>query len=184
MMWLYIALAVVAGLVVLVAVVGALLPEAHTAARRITLRQPAAAVFAALADRAAMPQWRKDLKSVQELPARNGKRCWREVSGFGPMDLMVERELPDREIVGRIITDGSAFGGTWTFLLAPKDGGTEVAITENGEVYNVFFRALSRFVFGHTATIDGFLKALGAKFGEQVAPVDAEPAPAPPRGPS
>ena len=179
MTWLYLALAVVLGLLVLVAVTGALLPKAHAAARAITLRQPAAAVFATLADRAAMPQWRKDLKSVQELPAKNGKRCWREVSGFGPMDLMVERELPDREIVLRIVTERSPFGGTWTFLLAPKDGGTEVAVTENGEVYNVFFRALARFVFGYKTTIDGFLRALGAKFGEQVVTVDAKPAPAP-----
>ncbi|MFY9343851.1 MAG: SRPBCC family protein [Planctomycetota bacterium] len=180
MKWLWIALAVLAAVVVLVAIVGALLPVAHAAARRITLRQPAAAIFAALADHATMPQWRRDLKSVTELPARNGKRCWREVSGFGPMDLMVEREVPERELVTRIVTEGSPFGGTWTFRLSPKDGGTEVAITENGEVYNVFFRALARFVFGHTATIDEYLKALGAKFGEQVVPVDAEPAPAPP----
>lgn len=34
---------------------------------------------------------------------------------------------------------------------------------ERGEVYNVFFRALSKFVFGHTATMDSCLSALGKK---------------------
>ena len=34
-------------------------------------------------------------------------------------------------------------------------------ITENGEVYNPLFRFMSRFVFGHTATIDKYLEDLG-----------------------
>ena len=33
-------------------------------------------------------------------------------------------------------------------------------ITEDGEVYNLIFRFMSRFVFGHTATMDAFLKNL------------------------
>lgn len=180
MKWLWISLAVLAALVLLVVVVGALLPVAHAAARRITLRQPPAAVFAALTDVQAMPGWR-DLKSVELLPPRAGKRCYREVSGFGPMDLLVEREDPGRELITRIVTAGSPFGGTWTFRLTPHGDATEIAITENGEVYNVVFRALARYVFGHTATLDGYLEALGRKFGEHVTPTAAEPAPVPPK---
>lgn len=180
MKWVWITLAVLAALVVLVVVVGALLPVDHAAARRIRLKQSAATVFAAITDVAAFPQWRKDLKSVELLPPRDGKRCYREVSGFGPMDLLVEHEEPGKQLITRIVTAGSPFGGTWTFRITPIDGGgTELAITENGEVYNVIFRALSRFVFGHTATIDGYLQALAAKLGEQVEPMDADPAPAP-----
>lgn len=179
MKWLWITLAVLAAVVLLVVVVGALLPVAHTAARKITLRQPANVVFAVLTDVAAMPQWRKDVQRIEVLPPRDGKRCYRETTGHGPMDLLVEREDPGRELVQRIVTAGSPFGGTWTYRLTERDGATELAITENGEVYNVVFRALARFVFGHTGTIDGYLKALGAKFGEDVTPVDAEPAPVP-----
>jgi hypothetical protein len=179
MKWIWIAAAAVAVLVLLVVVVGALLPVAHAAARRVVLRQPPAAVWAAITDVAAMPQWRQDVKSVERLPDRDGKPCFREVSGFGPMDLLVEREVPERERVTRIVTADSPFGGTWTFLLVPRDGGTELSITEHGEVYNVVFRALGRLVFGHTATIDGYLKALAAKFGEAAAPVGAQPAPLP-----
>ena len=39
-------------------------------------------------------------------------------------------------------------------------------ITENGEIYNPFFRFMARFVFGYTATMETYLKALGKKFGE------------------
>jgi hypothetical protein len=182
MNWIWITLAALVAIVLLVAIAGALLPVGHAAARRIRLKQPAAVVFAAITDIAAFPQWRKDLKSVTRLPPRDGKRCWREVSGFGPMDLLVEVEEPGQRVVTRIVTEGSPFGGTWTFRLVPHGDGTEVVITENGEVYNVVFRALARFVFGHTSTIDGYLKALAAKFGESCEPADAPPD-APPRAP-
>jgi len=182
MKWVWITLGALAAIVLLVVVVGALLPVDHAAARRLRLKQSAAAVFAAITDIPSLPQWRKDLKSVQMLPARDGKRCYREVSGDGPMDLLVEAEEPARLVVTRIVTEGSPFGGTWTFRLTPIDGGgTEVAITENGEVYNVVFRALARFVFGHTSTIDRYLRALAAKFGETAEPSDATPDPAPAR---
>ncbi len=179
MKWVWITLASIAAIIALVAIVGALLPVAHAAARRLHLKQSAAAVFAAITDVPAMPQWR-DLKSVEMLPPRGGKRCYREVSGFGPMDLLVEIEEPGRKVVTRIVTAGSPFGGTWTFRLEPEGDGTSITITENGEVYNVFFRALARFVFGHTSTIDGYLRALAAKFGEVAEPAPAEPDPAPP----
>ncbi len=54
--------------------------------------------------------------------------------------------------------------------LSPADNGTRMRITENGEVPNVLFRFMSGFVFGHTGTMDTYLKALGRKFGEEVTP--------------
>ncbi len=41
-----------------------------------------------------------------------------------------------------------------------------VTITENGEIYNPFFRFMARFVFGYTVTMETYLKALGKKFSE------------------
>lgn len=175
MKWVWIALAVLVAFVVLV---GALLPVAHTAARRIRLAMPPAAVWALLTDVAAMPQWR-ELQSVELLPPRDGKRCWREVSGFGPIDLMALEEEPPHRLVTRIVTENSPFGGTWTFVLAPQGDGTELTITEHGEVYNPLFRVLSRFVFGHTATIDAHLRALAARCGAPAVPQPAEPSPPP-----
>jgi hypothetical protein len=76
-------------------------------------------------------------------------------------------------MVTRIADPEQPFGGTWTFELAPADGGTRLTITERGEVYNPIFRALGRFVFGHTATIDQYLRALGAAFGDALTPEGA-----------
>ena len=58
---------------------------------------------------------------------------------------------------------GLLFGGTWTYELTPVGRATLLRITERGEVYNPVFRVMSRFVFGHTATIDAYLAALGAR---------------------
>ena len=43
--------------------------------------------------------------------------------------------------------------------IEPAPGGSRLTITERGEIYNVVFRTLSRFVFGYTATMDDCLKA-------------------------
>ena len=52
-------------------------------------------------------------------------------------------------------------------------------MTERGEVKHPLFRVISRFVIGHTRTIDGYLRDLAASFGENAEPELAEPA-APP----
>lgn len=49
-------------------------------------------------------------------------------------------------------------------------GGTRITITEDGKVYNPIFR----FVMGHHGTMDDYLTAVGAHFGETVAPEHVE----------
>jgi hypothetical protein len=75
---------------------------------------------------------------------------------------------PPARLVTRIAARDLPFGGTWTYELTPAGTGTELRITENGEVYNPLFRFLSRFVFGHTATMRTYLAALGQSLGEKV----------------
>jgi uncharacterized protein YndB with AHSA1/START domain len=179
MKWYWIVALVLLGLGLLVVLAGACLPVKHQCACRILLRQPAAAVFAAITDISQFTRWRPDLKAVEPLPDQDGRRCWREASGFGPIDLRVEERIPDRRLVTRIVTKGSPFGGTWTFRMEPRGADTELTITENGEVYNVVFRALSRFVFGHSATLTTYLKALAAKFGEVATVEPGTPDPEP-----
>lgn len=182
MKWVWITLAMLVALVVLVALVGALLPAGHAAARRLVVPAPAAKVFATITGVDAFPRWRPGVRGVEWLPDRGGKRCFRELGPHGPMDLAIERIEPDRLFVTRIVTAGSPFGGTWTFRLEERDGSTAVTLTENGEVHNVVFRALARFVFGHDATIEQYLRALAALFGAADAPIaPAEPDAPPPR---
>jgi hypothetical protein len=64
--------------------------------------------------------------------------------------------------VTRIVGE-TAFGGTWTMAVERTPSGSRLTITERGEVYNPIFRTLSKFVFGHTSTMESCLKAAAKK---------------------
>jgi hypothetical protein len=56
------------------------------------------------------------------------------------------------------------FGGRWTYRSRrPRRIGSHDY--RDGEVSNVIFRFMSRFVFGHHATMDGFIKTPAGKAG-------------------
>ena len=76
------------------------------------------------------------------------------------MKTAVVEIVPPSRLVTKIV-DETQFGGTWTFEVTPIPSGSRLTITERGEIYNVVFRALARYVFGYTGTMDGFLE--GAK---------------------
>jgi hypothetical protein len=167
MKWVIFAGGIVFLLVALMALIGALLPVKHYAARKARFGQTPEAIYAVLA----LPSgWRTDVKASGTLPEKNGRKRWWEQDKRGQKIVyeLVEESPPTRRVV-RIADAGLPFGGTWTFEIAPQPaGGSEVRIAEAGEVYNVFFRFLSRFVFGYTGSIEGYLRDLGKKFGEAV----------------
>ena len=169
MKWLWIVLAVLVGLVVIVAGIGALLPQKHVATRAARFRQPPDAIWAAITNMEAFPSWRPGVKSVERLADRNGLPAWREVDNHGQeIPFEVVEWAPPQTLVARIADPKLPFGGTWTYVVHAAGGGSELRITENGEVYNPIFRFLSRFIFGHHASIEAYLRALGRKFGEAV----------------
>jgi hypothetical protein len=70
-----------------------------------------------------------------------------------------------------VIADkGIPFGGSWDYRIIPEGAGSRITITENGEVYNPIFRFVSRYVIGHTATLDKYLSALATKVGDTYLP--------------
>jgi uncharacterized protein YndB with AHSA1/START domain len=161
-----IGLAVLAALVGLTALIGYALPVAHVASRTATYAQPADRVYLTLTEIRNYPQWRSDLKSVEDLSTTSSRR-WREHGGNGAITFEVVETQPPARLVTRIADQDLPFGGQWTYELAPDGSGTRLTITEHGEVYNPIFRFMSRFVFGHTATIDQFLADLKKRLGEQ-----------------
>lgn len=157
---------IVAGLVLLIAVpiaIGAALPREHVASVVQVHGAEPVAVWQALTDYERMPQWRPGLRRVELLETPDGRRRVREHSKFGPLTYDVELEEPPRRLVGRIVDEGQGFGGTWTYELAPVPGGTELRITERGEIHRPLFRFLARFVFGHEGTIRAFQQALARR---------------------
>jgi uncharacterized protein YndB with AHSA1/START domain len=140
---------------------GYALPVAHVATRDAVLPASPERIFAVLTDVEAFPKWRSDVQAV-EVIARAPQLQWRERGSNDTIAFEIQESEPPRRLVTRISDQTLPFGGAWTFTLQPVDGGTKLAITENGEVYNPLFRVMSRFVFGHTATIDRYLGDLRA----------------------
>lgn len=159
------------GIVVIIAVVGAMLPREHVATMSATVAAPPDKVWAAITDVTAYPAWRSDLKSVEIVT--QSPLSWREVSSQGPMTLAVETFEPPRRMAARITDQDQPFGGAWEYVVAPDSADatkTRVTITERGWVSNWIFRFASRFVIGHYSTLDAYLRALSRKFGAEVAP--------------
>jgi|SRR6266436_454209 uncharacterized protein YndB with AHSA1/START domain len=163
-LWLFV---ILAGMLILIAAIGWLLPKNHVATRIGRYYQPAKAVWAAITDVEAMPSWREGLQSVTRLPDHNGLPAHLEVTSSGKLPMETIEMTPPRRLVTRIADPKLPFGGTWTFEIAPAADGATLRITERGYVTNPFFRFMSRFVFSQTSTIEAYLRSLAKKFGEE-----------------
>ena|SRR5581483_1017857 len=121
---------------------GGMLPVAHTATRQARFRKPVETLWSAV----------------------TREKTFREDN----VNYEVTESLPPHRLTTRIADKNLPYGGSWTYEISPADGGSILRITENGEVYNPFFRFVSKYIMGHTATIDGRLKALAKQFGESI----------------
>ena len=162
-----IALGVLAALILSIVVIGMLLPTKHRAARAATYNHPAAEVFRIINSPPDFANWRTGVTKIEVLPPKDGKPSYREIGKDGSILYEVEKSVPDSALVTRIADKSLPFGGAWTYTLTPKGDSATLRIVEDGEVYNPVFRFVSRFVIGHTATIDRFLRDLGKRLGQQ-----------------
>jgi hypothetical protein len=161
-LWILVGLVVLVGLI---AIIGAMLPSRHHATRRARYRVSPDALYAVLAG---SPDWRTGIASFGTLPDQDGRRrWWEEDSHHQKITYELVEDKPPSRLTVRIADRGLPFGGTWTFEIAPvSGGGSDLRITEDGEIYNVIFRFLARTIFGYTSSIEGYLRDLGVKFGE------------------
>ncbi len=171
MKWVFIGIGVLVGVVGLAALIGASLPRNHVASSAITLKQPPDSVWAVIRDLGSVPSWWSDVKQSVRLPDQDGRERWEQQAGMGPMRLEIAESQPPARLVTRIVTPpGAAFGGTWTYEIAPAAGGSRMTVTEDGWVANPLFRFMARTIFSMHGTMDGYLRALGERFGESVRP--------------
>ena len=143
--------------VAIVIIVGALLPKHHVATRTATLKATPDEVFRLISG----PQdWRSDLKS-HEAFTEQGREMRRETSKNGQtLTLELIESKPPWLLKSRIADKNLPFGGSWTYRIEARSDGCLLTITEDGAVYNPVFRFISRFVIGHTRTIDSYLAML------------------------
>jgi uncharacterized protein YndB with AHSA1/START domain len=159
---------VLLGIAALIYGTGWMLPVAHTASRSATFAATPQEVYDVIADVEAYPQWWTDIERVEILPSPDGRVRFRQHSNGEPIAMEVVDAAPPGRFVTRIADPDQPFGGTWTFEITPENTATRLTITERGEVYDPLFRFMSRFVFGHTGTIDRFLSSMREVFQARV----------------
>jgi uncharacterized protein YndB with AHSA1/START domain len=153
----------VVGLVVVVGVVwfmGYRLPQNHVASTEREFAFGADQVHRVIASPAEYPKWRTGVQRVDMLPDSGGLPRFRETAMGDEVTYAIESNVPGRVFVTRIAQAGLPYGGSWTFEMTPTASGTNVRITENGEVYNPFFRFISKYVMGQTRGIEQYLDDL------------------------
>jgi hypothetical protein len=167
MKWVLLAVAALAVLASLAALVGATLPLRHHATRKARFRVSPETLYAIIAG---PPDWRADVKRFGNLPDKEGhRRWWEEDRHAKKITYELVEEVANRRRAVRIADRSLPFAGTWSFDIAPApDGGSELRVSEDGEIYNVIFRFMARFVFGYTGSIEGYLRDLGTKLNQPV----------------
>ena len=169
----FIVVGIVAGLLVLagiIALIGSRLPRSHVASRSIHLRRSPHDVYAVVRDFSSAPKWRADVKRMEVEAPQGGPVYFREEGKNGTVNYELVEDVPAQRMVTRIRDTDLGYAGQWTYMFTPENGGTRVTIREDGEVSNVLFRFMSRYLFGQTSTIDSYLTSLAKHFGENATP--------------
>jgi uncharacterized protein YndB with AHSA1/START domain len=145
--------------VLAVVIIGWRLPVAHVASSAVQLSASPESVFALISTPENFTSWRSDVKKV-DVTTDKGVMRFREEGGNGPILFEITEKTPPRRFVTRIADKSLPFGGRWIYEITPTATGSELRVTEEGEVYNPIFRFVSRYVMGHTATIEAYLGAV------------------------
>lgn len=163
-------IAVTLAIVAVVLVIGALLPRNHVVSRSVALRRSPDEIYRTVRNFEAAPAWRLDIERVEMIPTADDRVRFREYAKHGAVTYDLVEDQPRERMATRIVDLDLGYSGSWTYTFRPEAEGTRVQITETGEVSNILFRFMSRFVFGQSGTIETFLVALGKKFGEDISP--------------
>jgi hypothetical protein len=159
----------VVGLVVVIAtvlLVGSTLPVKHEVTREATYRATPVQLFALMRNVSDYPSWQRSVSKVEMLPDIDGKQRMRETNSGQAITYELSDIVPNQRMVSHIVDAKLPFGGSWTYELVPGQAtdATTLRITENGEVYNPVYRFVSRFLMGHSSTIDKYLEAVATRY--------------------
>lgn len=167
MKWILRLVVFVVVLAAVVFVIGLALPAHTTHTRVISLaQQPPAKVFAALADISGMAKWNRNTEKIEMLPPVNGRETSRQTfKGGTVMTVTTSESSPPNHLVRTLGDEHSPFIGSWTYQIWPEGNGSRVALTEDSQIRNPFFRLMIK-VFGPTKYMDEHLEDLATHFGE------------------
>jgi hypothetical protein len=140
----------------LAVIIGSRLPSDHTVSRSLKLKRKPADVYAIVRNVGEAAKWRSDVKRVDILSADT----FLEHGSNGAVTYQIVEDVPNQKLVTKIVDVNLGYSGSWEYSFEPGADGTTLTITERGIVSSPLFRFFSRYVFGHTATIDAYFKNL------------------------
>jgi hypothetical protein len=151
--------------VVVMAMVGAGLPQQHVLTRRKSFAAPPERVWSALLSIRQLPVDRSDMRAVDQGVATTPPSAI-EVVGT-PVGITIETFRPPRTLVVRTSEPDVAYGGTWTFELELETSQiTKLTVTEEAVVRGRLVRFAVRTFGLDDALIEGVFRAVKRKLVE------------------
>ncbi|HEY3350559.1 MAG TPA: SRPBCC family protein [Thermoanaerobaculia bacterium] len=151
--------------VVVMAMVGAGLPQKHVVTRRKSFAASPERVWSALLSIRQLPVDRSDLRAVDQGVATAPPTAI-EVIG-SPVAITFETFRPPRLLVVRTTEPDVSYGGTWTFELELETAQiTKLTVTEEAEVHGRLLRFAVRTFDLDDALVEGVFRAVKRKLVE------------------
>jgi hypothetical protein len=157
--------------------IGTSLPIDHHASCSASFDGAQNNLFAEIADDTSSIRWRTDISRAVIVSGGGPTAVWRETDSHGNTLVYRTTGYVYGQKLARTIdyVPGMPFAGTWTYSFSSAAAGkTLVSITEDGKIYNPFFRFLSRYVFGYDQRMQTYLTDLSTDLQEKV-PISCEP---------
>jgi len=150
----------IGGLIFLLVLSGYLLPKDHVASMERDFPSSPESIYKIIRDVPEYRNWRSGLKSVEV----ESDTIWTESDSHGNhIRYGIIEERSPNYLKTKILSEDLPFGGGWEFEISQNSLNTKLKITEEGFVTNPLFRVLSKFVFGHDATMKTYLADLSRK---------------------
>ncbi|TGL35033.1 hypothetical protein EHQ52_11155 [Leptospira koniambonensis] len=145
------------GFIVLLVLSGYLFPKDHTASLEKDFSSSPESIYRIIRNISEYKNWRSGLRTVDI----ESETIWTEsdLHGNNIRFGIIEERSPNY-LKTKILSEDLPFGGGWEFEVIPNGPNTKLKITEKGFVTNPLFRVLSKFVFGHDATMKTYLEDL------------------------
>lgn len=150
---------VLAAFIIIMIFIGRSLPEKHTASITRSFAASPDEVWKVVTNVSEWKSWRKGVKEVSMM----GADTFKENSSNGEVEYRISNSIPGVSHTSTIITKDLPYGGAWNYVFEKEGSGCKLTITENGEVYNPFFRFMSKYIFGHDGTLKGYMNDLQAR---------------------
>jgi uncharacterized protein YndB with AHSA1/START domain len=141
---------------------GSRMPREHRSVVTVVLPANRPAVWSAITDYHAMPQWWPAVKSVRFEKLPDGTELtWNKDAHGKEIPFRTAESRTNEKLVRVIASEKLPFGGTWTYELGDAPGGgTRLTLTEDGVIRPPIFRAVAKWFFGLDTTQRDFLTHL------------------------